>query len=85
MYNLYQSQLRKDIQTIVYEKPSFTVKLFGKDYFAIRKTKNFGPIKADRIQIMGVELPTDREYVTTELKRVKKELSKQGRHIMLQL
>jgi hypothetical protein len=85
MYNLYQSQLRKDIQTVVYEKPSFTVRLFGKDYFAIRKPKKFGPIKADRIQIMGVELPTDRDYVLGELKRVKKELSKQGRHIMLQL
>jgi hypothetical protein len=76
MYNLYQSQLRKDIQTIVYEKPSLTVNIFGKDYFAIRKPKNFGPIKADRIQIMGVELPTNRDYVLSELKRVKKELGK---------
>jgi len=85
MYNLYQSQLRKDIQTIVYKKDSMTISIFGKEYFAIRKPKSFGPIKAEWIQIMGVELPSDKEYVKEELKRVKKELSKKGKIIMLQL
>lgn len=41
MYNLYQSQLRKDIQTIVYERPYMTINIFGKDHFAIRKPKAF--------------------------------------------
>ena len=85
MYNLYQSQLRQDIQTIVYERPSMTVNIFGKDYFAIIKPKKIGPIKAQWIQIMGVELPTDREYVIAEIKRVKKELSKKQTNILLQL
>jgi hypothetical protein len=76
MYNLYQSQLRKDIQTIVYKRPFMTINIFGKDYFALVKPKSFGPIKAQRIQIMGVELPNDKEYVKQEIKRVKKELSK---------
>ena len=62
-----------------------TVNIFGKDYFAIIKPKKIGPIKAQWIQIMGVELPTDREYVIAEIKRVKKELSKKQTNILLQL
>ena len=85
MYNLYQSQLRQDIQTIVYQKPSMTIRLFGKDYFALIKDKSFGPVKAQWIQVMGVQLPNDKEYVKQELLRVKKELGKKGTNIMLQL
>lgn len=85
MYNLYQSQLRKDIQTVVYQRPSMTITLFGKEYFALIKPKSLGPIKAQWIQVMGVELPTDKAYVKQELSRVKKELNKTKNTIMLQL
>ena len=85
MYNLYQSQLRQDIQTIVYQRPSMKVNIFGKEYFAIVKPKSFGPIKAQWIQIMGVDLPNDKNYVLSELKRVKKELAQKQTNIMLQL
>ena len=85
MYNLYQSQLRKDIQTIVYKRPSMTISIFGKEYFALIKDKKFWPIKSQWIQVMGVELPSDKDYVKQELLRVKKELSKKNTNIMLQL
>lgn len=85
MYNLYQSQLRQDIQTIVYRRPSMTIRLFGKEYFALIKDKKFWPIKSQWIQVMGVELPSDKDYVKQELLRVKKELSKKNTNIMLQL
>lgn len=85
MYNLYQSKLRRDIQTIVYKRPSMTITIFGKEYFALIKDKKFWPIKSQWIQIMGVELPSDKEYVKQELLRVKKELSTKRTNIMLQL
>jgi len=67
MYNLYQSQLRKDIQHEVYRKPMCTVKLFGKEYFWSIKEKKIWPLITRRYQIMGVELPNDPEYVKKEL------------------
>ncbi|MDR0607922.1 MAG: hypothetical protein LBG52_06360 [Candidatus Peribacteria bacterium] len=38
-YNLYQTQLRKDIQSKVYHKEHFTIKLFGQEYFGLIKRK----------------------------------------------
>lgn len=83
MYNLYQSQLRKDIQQEIYRKPTFTVTLFGKQYFGTIKTKRFGPFKLQRYQIMGVELPSDQAYVQTELAQLKKNFK--GKGIFFQL
>ncbi|MEI7919271.1 MAG: hypothetical protein WCH65_03565 [bacterium] len=76
MYNLYQSQLRKDIQTIIYRKPTFTVELFGKEYFGTIKEKKIGPRILKWYQVMGVELPSDKEYVRSEIARIKKEFRK---------
>lgn len=76
MYNLYQSQLRKDIQHEIYRKPMFTVKLFGKEYFWSIKEKKIGPRKLQRYQIMGVELPNDQEYVRSEIAKIKKQFRK---------
>ena len=76
MYNLYQSSLRKDIQQQIYRKPTFTVNLFGKEYFGTIKTKKFGPIRLQRYQVMGVELPSDPEYVAQEIAKIKKQFRK---------
>lgn len=76
MYNLYQSQLRKDIQHEIYRKPMVTVKLFGKEYFGSIKEKKIWPFTTRRYQIMGVELPDDKEYVQKELSALKKKFSK---------
>lgn len=76
MYNLYQSQLRKDIQTIIYRKPTFTVEIFGKEYFGTIKEKKIGPRTLKWYQVMGVELPSDKEYVRSEIARIKKEFRK---------
>lgn len=79
MYNLYQSQLRKDIQTKIYNKPFFTVKLFGKEHFGLIKEKKIGPFTTKWLQIMGVEFPTikstwklDHKYIQSEIKKIKK-------------
>lgn len=76
MYNLYQSQLRKDIQKEVYHNPTFTVDLFGKEYFGTIKVKKIGLWKLNRYQIMGVELPSDKEYIRSEIAKIKKQFSK---------
>ncbi len=85
MYNLYQSNLRKDIQTKIYNKPYFTVSLFGKEYFWLIKEKNIGPFKTKWLQIMWVILPTDKNYVRSELKRLKEKYKKEKWVIFVQL
>jgi len=76
MYNLYQSQLRKDIQHNVYRNPTFTVQLFGKEYFGVIKPKKIGPFTLQRCQIMGVELPDDQKYVRSEIAKLKNKFRK---------
>ncbi|MFA6256439.1 MAG: GNAT family N-acetyltransferase [Candidatus Absconditabacterales bacterium] len=83
MYNLYQSQLRKDIQHEIYRKPMFTVELFSKKYFGTIKIKKFGPFTTRRYQIMGVQLPDDEKYVQKELANLRKKFRNKG--IFLQL
>lgn len=76
MYNLYQSNLRKNIQQNVYDNPTFTVQLFGKPYFGTIKAKKIGPWTLQRYQLMGVELPGDKKYVRTEIAQLKKKFRK---------
>ena len=76
MYNIYQSQLRKDIQHKIYRKPIFTVELFGKEYFWTIKVKKIGPRTLQRYQVMGVELPSNKEYVRSEIAKLKKHFRK---------
>jgi len=83
MYNLYQSKLRKDIQGTIYRNPTFTVKLFGKEYFWTIKRKTIWTITTERYQVMGVELPDDKDYVRREIKKIKKEYAWEG--ILFQL
>lgn len=85
MYNLYQSQLWQDIQTKVYGKSYFFVELFGKKYFWLVHEKNIWPIKLKWLQIMWVELPTDKNYVRKELKRLKEKYEKEKWVMFIQL
>lgn len=85
MYNLYQSKLRKDIQTKIYEKPYFTIDLFGKEYFGLIKEKKIWPFKTKRLQIMGIDLPTNKDYVRSELNKLKKKYKKEKWVIFVQL
>lgn len=85
MYNLYQSKLRKDIQTKVYHKPHFDIDLFGKKYFWLIKEKKIWPIRLKRYQIMWVELPKDKEYIQLELKRIKSKYKKEKWAMFMQL
>ncbi|MFA5747969.1 MAG: peptidoglycan bridge formation glycyltransferase FemA/FemB family protein [Candidatus Absconditabacterales bacterium] len=85
LYNFYQSQIRKDIQQIVYAKPTFQINLFGKDYFGIVKPKKIGPFTLNRYQVMGVEIPKDQFYVRKEIKRIKKEFGTSKLNVFFQL
>jgi len=84
-YNFYQSKLRRDIQEIVYQKPVFTVDLFGKEYFGTIKTKKIWPIKTQRYQVMWVVLPDDKEFVCKEIKKLKHKFSDKKTNIFFQL
>lgn len=59
MYNFFQSPIRKDIKTIIYQEESFSITLFDKEYFWITKKKTLWPIWLSRFQVLGVELPTN--------------------------
>ena len=85
MYNLYQSEVWKDIQTKVYNKPYVFVNIFWKEYFWLIHTKKIWPIKLSRLQIMWVELPSDKEYVKSELQRIKNIYQKEKWIIFIQL
>jgi len=83
MENLYQSKLRKNIQHEIYRNPTFTVELFGKEYFWTIKTKKFWPITTQRYQIMGVDFPDNQDTIRKELSKLKKHY--QGKWIFFQL
>ncbi len=76
MYNLYQSHMWKDIQYKVYGKPSMEVSLFGRTYTATIKCKKlpFG-LSVQWVQILGVDIPSDKKYVREELAKLKKQFS----------
>ena len=74
-YNLYQSQLRQDIQSKIYRKPSFKINLFWKEYFWLIKKKKIWPLTIQRFQVMWVFLPDDLELIHKELDYVKKKYS----------
>ncbi|MDD3262904.1 MAG: peptidoglycan bridge formation glycyltransferase FemA/FemB family protein [Candidatus Absconditabacteria bacterium] len=75
--SLYQSPIRKTIQKDIYNKPTFTINLFGKDYFGTIKTKKLGPITLKRYQILGIELPKDHKEISKAIQEIK---SKFGHH-----
>ncbi len=72
MYNIYQSQVRKDLQHKVYQKPMCTVKLFGKSYTGIIKEKRIGPWTLRWYQIMGIQLPSDSKSIAKEIEHIKR-------------
>jgi len=85
MYNLYQSKLRKDIQTKIYDKPYFTIKIFDREYFWIIKEKKIWPFKTRWLQIMWLELPKDKLLVKKELQKIKNKYKKEKWTIFVQL
>jgi len=85
MYNLYQTKIRRDINEMVYRKPSFLIDLFWKQYFGLIKTKSWWPFKTQWYQVMWIELPDDKDYVNSELKKLKDKYSKKRSNILFQL
>jgi len=69
--SLYQSPIRKTIQKDIYNKPTFTINLFGKDYFWTIKTKKLGSITLKRYQILWIEIPKDRKEISKVIQEVK--------------
>ncbi|NOZ44777.1 MAG: hypothetical protein GXP45_06665 [bacterium] len=84
MYNLYQSQIRKDIQIKVYQKEHETIKIFDRDYFLIVKSKKIGPFVLKWYQVMGIEFPDDEKRVKKEIARIKSIYQKDWKNISFQ-
>ena len=84
-YNLYQSQVRQDIQSKIYRKPTFKIHLFGQDYFWLIKKKNLWPLSIQWFQVMWVFLPDDLELIHSELDYIKKKYWNKPWNICFQL
>lgn len=84
-YNLYQSQVRQDIQSKIYRKPTFKIHLFGQDYFWVIKKKHLWPLSIQWFQVMWVFLPDDLELIHSELDYIKKKYSNKYWNICFQL
>jgi len=86
MYNFYQSQIRKTIQTELYARPSFTFDRFGKQYFGLIKKKSVGPIQLQRFQVMGLERPeVDEEEIKKTLESMVQKYKKNQFDMFFQL
>lgn len=85
VYNLYQSKLRQDIQKDIYNRPHFTINLFGKDYFGLIKEKKIWPFNLKWLQIMWIILPKDEKYVKQELQKLYDKYKKEKWVIFIQL
>lgn len=85
MYNLYQSQLRQDIQWKVYRKDHFMIKIFWKEYFGLKKSKKVGPFILKWYQVMWVTLPDDEKLVKQEIERIREEYSQDRTNMSFQL
>lgn len=73
MNNLLQSDVRKDIKSIIYQEPYFTIELFDTPYFWIKKIRKKAWLAFKRYQILGIELPKDQKWIQEEIKRLKKD------------
>lgn len=60
------------------------IKLFGEEYFWLIKQKKVWPLSLQRYQIMGVEFPSDHDYIRSELSRIKKQYGKKRGNISFQ-
>lgn len=84
MYGLYQSQIWRSLQADIYRKPHGFIYLFGKEYFYLIKEKKIWPFTFREFQVMGLELPDDREKVREELAKVKHYFGKKWGNIFFQ-
>lgn len=86
MYNFFQSQIRKDIKTIVYKEESFSITLFDKEYFWLKKTKNIWPFNLSWFQVLWLELPTNNtERIKNQVEKIHKDYNKSYNNIFFQL
>lgn len=82
MYNLYQSQLRKDIQSGVYKKIYHSIPLFDQEYNAVIRSRKIWPVTIQRIQILWVQRPEDKQYIKSQLKIFSTYIRKQYPHVV---
>lgn len=68
---LYQSKIWKSVQKDIYKKPTFSVKLFDREYFGTIKTKSLLGIRFKWYQILGIEVDLDEEKMKKEIKKIK--------------
>lgn len=84
MSSFYQSEVRKTIQETIYQKPVFTIELFGKTYFGTIKTKKIIGITFNRYQILGINIPEDKEAIQKEISKIQNQFWKKNKNIFFQ-
>lgn len=68
---LYQSKIWKTLQKDIYKKPTFSIKIFDREYFGTIKTKSFFGIKFKRYQILWIDIDLNEEEIRKEVKKIK--------------
>ncbi len=63
IYNFYQSQLRKDVNSSVFAKPCFEISHAGRSYQVIVKDKSIFWVIVVRYQVLGINHPLDASWI----------------------
>lgn len=85
MHNFFQTQLRKDIKTLVYQEESFSITLFDQEYRWLTKKKNFWPISLSWYQVLGVEIPYQNpQWINEEIKKIQHDFWQSRQDIFFQ-
>ena len=85
MSNFFQSAIRKDIKTIVYNESHFMISLFDKEYFWLIKKKNIWPIWLSWYQVMGLEVPTHNpQRIAQEVQKIQRDYGNTRKNIFFQ-
>ena len=82
--SLYQSKIRKTIQRDIYKKPTFSVKLFDREYFGTIKVKSILGIPFRRYQIMGIDIDLDKTKIEEAKKIIKEQFWTSWRNLFFQ-
>lgn len=85
MINFFQSPIRHDIKSIVYGEDTFSINLFDKEYFGIKKRKKIWPRSLSRFQVLGIEIPTNNsQWLSEQVHKIYNDYHTQSGNIFFQ-
>ena len=82
--SLYQSPIRKTIQKDIYKKPTFSVNIFGREYFWTIKTKWLFGIQFKRYQILWVDVELDNDAINEAVKSIQEQFWNSWKNLFFQ-